>query len=64
MPNPTIEELQKLIEQLTKERDEYALLIFQPGGETHHNANECPYCKENLNKPKPYKDPYEDKMYE
>ena len=35
--------------QLIKERDEYALLLFQPCGESHHDANACPYCKENLN---------------
>lgn len=25
------------------------LQLFQPIGESHHNANLCPYCRENLN---------------
>lgn len=24
-------------------------LLFMPVGESHHNANLCPYCQENLN---------------
>ena len=38
-----------IIDELKKERDEYALLLFQPTGESHHDANKCSYCKENLN---------------
>lgn len=37
----------KQVETIVREHDEYALLIFQPCGETHHNANKCPYCQEN-----------------
>ena len=42
------QQLTEWYEQVYKERDEYARLLFQPIGESHHNANECPYCKENL----------------
>jgi hypothetical protein len=38
-----------VLSKVLKERDEYALLIFQPCGAEHHNSNRCPYCKENLN---------------
>lgn len=24
-------------------------MLFQPMGESHHNANRCPYCREYLN---------------
>lgn len=41
--------LQEHILDVIIQRDEYALLLFQPCGETHHDANKCPYCKENLN---------------
>lgn len=24
-------------------------MLFQPIGSSHHDANKCPYCRENLN---------------
>lgn len=42
-------EICQFVDNFIKERDEYALLLFQPCGESHHDANKCPYCKENLN---------------
>jgi len=44
-----IDELLVRLNKAEKQVEEYALLLFQPQGEAHHNANECPYCKENLN---------------
>lgn len=38
-----------VIDELVAERDNLNLLLFQPCGESHHDANKCPYCKENLN---------------
>lgn len=43
------EKLTRFLEELVQERDDYALLIFQPCGEAHHDATKCPYCIENLN---------------
>lgn len=37
------------LEMVIHERDKYVKLLFQPRGDTHHDANKCPYCKENLN---------------
>jgi hypothetical protein len=45
MSDTVCEEFYKIIE----EHSEYALLLSQPCGESHHNANKCPYCMENLN---------------
>jgi hypothetical protein len=42
-------ELQADRDKYKKLCEEYALLLFQPQGETHHDANVCPYCQENLN---------------
>lgn len=40
---------QAIVTKLFQDRDQYALLLFQPQGASHHNANKCPYCMENLN---------------
>ena len=41
--------LKRHIEELDQRIAELELLLFQPVGESHHDANRCPYCKENLN---------------
>jgi len=45
-----LKEVYEFVAGIMQERDDYALLIFQPCGEAHHDANKCPYCRENLNK--------------
>lgn len=43
------QDIVNFVQSIVEERDEYALLLFQPCGNTHHDANKCPYCKDNLN---------------
>lgn len=44
-----ITEQNNIINQLREKLEEYELLLFQPFGDTHHDAMRCPYCRENLN---------------
>ena len=44
-----MDDIADTLEMVIHERDKYVKLLFQPCGDTHHDANKCPYCKENLN---------------